>query len=184
MGLIGGLFELSASGPTSDAADEELEVMAIEEVCRWLAKDALPTRSEHRRQEVNKLRDFGYFVPVLRAQVPRAASLFNHLWVDTPNKSRLTCQDLKRYKSQHEITHWPTPSATSCAMATGIETRSDSLTPELMRIRTIGIVNSSTKPAPKMVLEDSTKAAFTCGARIRCRKIVQITAIRMMPPGR
>src|SRR5690606_5219637 len=50
----------------------------------------------------------------------------------------------------------PTLSATHCAIAIGMLGRSAALTPELIRMRTIGTVKSSTKPAPSRTRDDST----------------------------
>ncbi|MNE95283.1 hypothetical protein D3C80_1933490 [compost metagenome] len=58
------------------------------------------------------------------------------------------------------------------------------MTPELIRIRTIGMVKINTKPAPSRVRLDSLTAAFTSLKRMRCRKQVTITTMHRMPPGR
>lgn len=78
----------------------------------------------------------------------------------------------------------PTLSATSCAIATGIDTRSLPLTPELIRIRTMGMVKINTKPAPSRVLLDSPTAALSSEKRMRWRKKVISTTMHRMPPGR
>ncbi len=51
-------------------------------------------------------------------------------------------------------------------------------------MRTIGTVNSSTKPALSRTLLDSLTAAFSSDARMPCRKKVIITTATRMPPGR
>ena len=78
----------------------------------------------------------------------------------------------------------PTLLATSSAIALGMDGRPDRLTPELIRMRTIGMVKISTKPAPSKVREDSPTAAFNSENFMRCRKKVASTTITMMPPGR
>ncbi|CSB48195.1 Uncharacterised protein [Vibrio cholerae] len=60
----------------------------------------------------------------------------------------------------------PTKPAAKLAVVTGILAKSAPLTPELMKIRTIGMVNTSTKPAPIKVLVDSPNA-LTIGAKLR-----------------
>ncbi len=78
----------------------------------------------------------------------------------------------------------PTLSATHCAMAIGMLGRSPALTPELIRMRTIGTVNSSTKPAPSRTLLDSPTAAVSSRSFMPWRKKVAMTTATRMPPGR
>ncbi|MNE12858.1 hypothetical protein D3C80_1056780 [compost metagenome] len=78
----------------------------------------------------------------------------------------------------------PTLSATHCAMAIGMLGSSLALIPELIRMRTIGTVNSSTKPAPSSTLLDSPTAVPRSRSFMPCRKKVAMTTATRMPPGR
>ncbi|MNJ50364.1 hypothetical protein D3C77_456360 [compost metagenome] len=78
----------------------------------------------------------------------------------------------------------PTLSATRRAIATGMEIRSEALTPELIRIRTIGMVKINTKPAPSNVLLDSPTAATSSLIRMRCMKKVASDTMQSRPPGK
>ena len=78
----------------------------------------------------------------------------------------------------------PTLSATQRAIAIGMLGRSAAFTPELIRMRTIGTVNSSTKPAPSSTREDSPTAFTSERACMPCRNTVISTTATRMPPGR
>ncbi|MNR32069.1 hypothetical protein D3C85_1496270 [compost metagenome] len=78
----------------------------------------------------------------------------------------------------------PKVSATKRAIAIGMLSSWARLTPELIMMRTIGMVNTSTKPAPSSTLVDSPMAVLMSFQLMRCRKKVTITTITRMPPGR
>ena len=69
-------------------------------------------------------------------------------------------------------------------MTIGMLASSAPLTPELIRMRTIGTVNSRTNPALSSTLLDSFTAALSSAARMPCRKKVISTTATRMPPGR
>ncbi|MCY1438114.1 hypothetical protein D9M71_543000 [compost metagenome] len=58
------------------------------------------------------------------------------------------------------------------------------MTPELIRMRTIGMVKISTKPAPSRVRLDSPMAACSSLKRMRWKTKVVSTTKHRMPPGR
>ena len=70
----------------------------------------------NRLEEIEKLRLFKAFRPLLLSQVPESAKIFRFLWVESPLKSRLTLQDRKSEHAEREITHVPTPSALTNAV--------------------------------------------------------------------
>ena len=61
--------------------------------------EARDVTGAHRREEIRKLNEFQTFVSVPAEQVPEGTRIFNHRWVDTPEKSRLALKDLNVYKS-------------------------------------------------------------------------------------
>ena len=79
----------------------------------------------------------------------------------------------------------PKVPANNSALATGILATSDKFTPELIKILTIGIVKTSTKPAPKTVLVDSLKALFSAlPGFLVCRAAATKALITNKPPGK
>jgi hypothetical protein len=69
---------------------------------------------EHRVEEITKVDQFGGFEAVHRAEVEQGTRIFQHKWVDSREKSRITCKDLKRFAiAEDEQTHAPTPADTS-----------------------------------------------------------------------
>ena len=79
----------------------------------------------------------------------------------------------------------PNVPVNNSALATGILATSDRLTPELIKIRTIGMVKISTNPALKTVLLDSLKASPS--ARVGflvCTKAAIKALINNRPPGK
>ncbi|MNY19914.1 hypothetical protein D3C86_1533710 [compost metagenome] len=78
----------------------------------------------------------------------------------------------------------PTLSATQRAIRIGMLARSAPLTPELIRIRTIGTVNSRTKPALSRTPEDSLTARPRSRIFILWKKKVASTTATRIPPGK
>ena len=70
-------------------------------------------RQEYRRDEVAKLSLFNSWQLRHRSTLPPGKRVFGFRWVDTPVKSRLTCQDLKCFDGKKDTTgrviHCPTP---------------------------------------------------------------------------
>ncbi|MNY39667.1 hypothetical protein D3C86_1743660 [compost metagenome] len=78
----------------------------------------------------------------------------------------------------------PTSPAAKFAVVTGMLARSAPFTPELMKMRTMGTVKMSTKPAPSRVRLDSP-IARPKGARERdCSKVASRAQSTSRPPGR
>ncbi len=82
------------------------------DVADWALKDDLVLRHENRMIEIKKLIEMGVFVPVLKAKRDFAAPLFNHTWVDKPEKSRIARCDYNDGLEQ-DGTFSPTPSCTT-----------------------------------------------------------------------
>jgi len=68
-------------------------------------------RAKLRSEEIDKMDGFLAFKGIEYSEVPQDATIFQHRWVDTVGKSRLTCKDLKKYSKATEVeVHSPTPS--------------------------------------------------------------------------
>ena len=76
------------------------------------------TRLELRNDEIQKLSDFKTFKPIPADQVPPGQRVYDYTWVDTELKSRITCKDLRRFKTTETVAERssPTPSQASCAL--------------------------------------------------------------------
>ena len=74
-------------------------------------------RGGFRREEIEKLKDFACFEVKWINEVPQGVRIFQHTWVDSESKSRLTMRDLRKYDSDpDEERHCPTPSSMSNAI--------------------------------------------------------------------
>jgi len=89
---------------------QDQTIAAVEDTLPWL-NQLLPGRHELRVAEITKLTGFGCFEPYPYRLVSSEARIYRPLWVDTPNKSRLTLQDKRSFGDAEEIVHCPTPSA-------------------------------------------------------------------------
>jgi len=88
------------------------EVCSIEQLMTLLDEDI--DRLKFRLEELQKLDDFGTFKSIARSEVPQGVRIFDHRWVDTDSKSRLTVKDLKVFGYDSiEDKNCPTPSAIS-----------------------------------------------------------------------
>ena len=87
----------------------EYQVMSAEQLVELLKDE--DQVYVYRIEEIHKLDDFGTFVSMPVANVPADVRIFDHRWVDSAAKSRLTMKDLKCYKSDSiEDKNCPTPS--------------------------------------------------------------------------
>ena len=108
-GMIGALVEAALRFHEKEIEDDELAIIGAM-TDDFMTPDVSDARRlEHRIDEISKVDQFDGFVAVPRTDAGESR-VYDHRWVDTRDKSRITCKDLKRFAiDPDEQIHSPTP---------------------------------------------------------------------------